>query len=153
MMVSEYFPHLLDENVMTDKPSPTVNSYSVHEDQLKWFDVPLVAGGKAAVLHGDPTKPGTVVLRFKFPPNRQTPPHRHPYAEYTTILNGKVYYGEGEKFDTSNPEVGKVGTFAVVPAGQAHFVWTLEEEAIVQLQFEGPSSTIYVDSADDPQRR
>jgi len=75
------------------------------------------------VLHGDPTKPGTVVLRFKFPPNRQTRPHRHPYAEYTTILSGKVYYGEGEKFDTSNPEVGKVGTFAIVPAGQAHFVY------------------------------
>ena len=130
---------------MTDKPFPKVNSYSVHEDQLKWFDVPLVAGGKAAVLHGDPTKPGTVVMRFKFPPNRQTPPHRHPYAEYTTILSGTVYYGEGEKFDTSNPEVGKVGTFAIVPAGQAHFVWTLEEEAIVQLQFEGPSNTIYVD--------
>ena len=131
---------------MTEKSSPTVNSYSVHEDQLKWFDVPLVAGGKAAVLHGDPTKPGTVVLRFKFPPNRQTPPHRHPNAEYTTILSGKVYYGEGEKFDMSNPEIGKVGTFAVVPAGQAHFVWTLDEEAIVQLQFEGPSSTIFVDA-------
>ena len=128
---------------MTEKSSPTVNSYSIHEDQLKWFDVPLVAGGKAAVLHGDPTKPGTVVLRFKFPPNRQTPPHRHPNAEYTTILSGKVYYGEGEKFDMSNPEIGKVGTFAVVPAGQAHFVWTLDEEAIVQLQFEGPSSTIF----------
>ena len=119
---------------MTDNSSPTVNSYSVHEDQLKWFDVPLVAGGKAAVLFGDPTKAGTVVLRFKFPPNRQTPPHRHPYAEYTTILSGKVYYGEGEKFDMSNPEIGKVGTFAIVPAGQAHFVWTLDEEAIVQLQ-------------------
>ena len=105
------------------------------------------------MLHGDPTKPGTVVLRFKFPPNRQTPPHRHPYDEFTTILSGKVYYGEGETFDASKPEIGKVGTFAIVPAGQAHFVWTLEEGAIVQLQFEGPSSTIYVDAADDPQRR
>jgi quercetin dioxygenase-like cupin family protein len=122
MIVSAYFPDHLDGNAMTEKSSPTVNSYSVHEDQLKWFDVPLVAGGKAAVLHGDPTKAGTVVLRFKFPPNRQTPPHRHPYAEYTTILSGKVYYGEGEKFDMSNPEIGKVGTFAIVPAGQAHFV-------------------------------
>ena len=69
------------------------------------------------------------------------------------LLSGKVYYGEGEKFGMSNPEIGKVGTFAVVPAGQAHFVWTLDEEAIVQLQFEGPSSTIFVDAADDPQRK
>jgi hypothetical protein len=93
---------------MPEKSSPTVKSYSVHEDQLKWFDVPLVKGGKAAVLHGDPTKAGTVVLRFKFPPNRQTPPHRHPYDEFTTILSGKVYYGEGETFDASKPEIGRL---------------------------------------------
>jgi hypothetical protein len=29
----------------------------------------------------------------------------------------------------------------------------MDEEAIVQLQFEGPSSTIFVDAADDPQCR
>jgi quercetin dioxygenase-like cupin family protein len=138
---------------MTEPSSSTTNSYSVHEDQLNWFDVPLVAGGKAAVLHGDPAKAGTVVMRFKFPPHRQTPPHRHPYAEYTTILSGKVYYGEGEIFDMSNAQVGKAGTFAVVPAGQAHFVWTLDEAAIVQLQFEGPSSMVFVNAADGPQRR
>ena len=133
--------------------SPIVKSYSVHEDQLKWFDVPLVEGGKAAVLFGDPTKAGTVVLRFKFPPNRRTRPHMHPYAEYTTILSGRIYYGEGEQFDTANPEIGKAGTFAIVPAGQAHFVWTMDEEAVVQLQFEGPSKTIFVDAAGDPYRK
>jgi hypothetical protein len=65
-------------------------------------------------------------------------------------VSGKVCYGEGEKFDASNPAIGKVGTFAIVPAGQAHFVCTLDEEAIVQLQFEGPSKTILVDPADEP---
>jgi hypothetical protein len=29
----------------------------------------------------------------------------------------------------------------------------LDEEAIVQLQFEGPSSTIFVNPADGPQRK
>ena len=152
MRISGLSDHLNGNSVTNNSP-PTVNSYSVHEDELKWFDVPLVAGGKAALLLGDPTKAGTVVLRFKFPPNRRTPPHRHPYAEYTTILSGKVYYGEGEKFDASNPEIGKVGTFAIVPAGQAHFVSTLDEEAIVQLQFEGPSKTIFVEPADEPQQK
>ena len=90
---------------MTNNSPPTVNSYSVHEDGLKWFDVPLVAGGKAALLHGDPTKAGTVVLRFKFPPHRQTPPYRHPYAEYTAILSGKVYYGEGKNLTPPIPEL------------------------------------------------
>jgi hypothetical protein len=35
---------------------------------------------RSALLFGDPTKAGTVVLRFKFPPNRRTRPHRHPYG-------------------------------------------------------------------------
>src|ERR1700683_5554913 len=60
---------------------------------------------------------------------------------------------QGLKIRYSNPEVGKVGTFAIVPAGQAHFVWTLDEEAIVQLQFEGPSKTIFVDPANEPQQK
>ena len=51
----------LNGNFVKNNLPPTVNSYSVHEDELKWFDVPLVAGGKAALLHGDPTKAGTVV--------------------------------------------------------------------------------------------
>lgn len=68
------------------------------------------------------------------------------YTEFTTILKGRVYYGEGRKFDTSSPKTGEVSTFAIVPANQAHFVWTRDEEAVVQFQFEGPSSTIFVDS-------
>lgn len=134
--------------LVTSNLPRAVKSYSIHEQQLKWFDVPLVAGGKAAVLCGDPSKAGTVVLRFKFPPNRQTQPHWHPYAEYTTILSGKIYYGEGSVFDASTPEIGVSGTFAVVPARQSHYVWTLDEEAVVQIQFEGPLETVFVDPAD-----
>ena len=127
-----------------------LNSFSMHEDQLTWVDVALVPGGKAAFILGHPMKPGPVVLRFKFPPNCKSPPHRHPYAELTTILSGKVFYGEGEMFDASNADIGRPGTFAIVPANQAHFVWTGDEGAVVQLQFDGPSSTIFVNPADDP---
>ena len=96
------------------------------------------SGRKAAVLFGDPTKAGTVVLRFKFPANRQTPPHRQPYAEYTTILSGKVYYGEGEKFDTSNPAIGKVGTFALVPAGRSALRVDLGRRSYCTAAIRGP---------------
>jgi hypothetical protein len=50
--ISALSDHLNGISVTNNSP-PTVNSYSVHEDELKWFDVPLVAGGKAALLHGD----------------------------------------------------------------------------------------------------
>jgi quercetin dioxygenase-like cupin family protein len=121
--------------------------------QLVWMDVPLVQGGQAAVLFGNPTKAGTTIMRFKFPANRQTPAHTHPYAEIVTIISGSIGYGEGNTFDTAKGELGKPGTFAIVPAQQAHFVWTENEEAIVQIQFEGPASTNYVNAADDPRSK
>jgi quercetin dioxygenase-like cupin family protein len=121
--------------------------------QLVWIDVPLVQGGQAAVLFGNPAKAGTVIMRFKFPANRQTPPHTHPYAEIVTIISGSIGYGEGSTFDRTKGEMGKAGTFAIVPAQQSHFVWTENEEAVVQIQFEGPASTIYINSADDPRNK
>ncbi|MBB4232828.1 hypothetical protein GGD56_006727 [Rhizobium mongolense] len=51
-------------------------------DRLVWQDDQgLPNGAQIAVLVGDPSKAGdTVVLRAKFPPNYQVPPHTHPHA-------------------------------------------------------------------------
>jgi len=94
-----------------------------------------------------------VAMRFKFPANRRQPPHSHPHAEIVTVLSGRVGYGEGELFDTSKGEIGKSGTFAVVPAKKVHFVWTEDEEAVVQVQFVGPFGIDYINPADDPRRK
>ena len=125
----------------------------VTPDQLNWIDNPTIQGGKIAVLTGDPTKAETVVMRVKFPANRRQPPHSHPHAEIVTLLSGSLGYGEGESFDTSKGQIGGAGTFAIVPANQAHFVWTENEEAIAQVQFVGPFSINYVDPEDDPRKK
>jgi len=122
----------------------------VRPDQLNWMVNPTIQGGEMAVLTGDPTKAETVVMRFKFPPNRQHAPHSHPHSEIVTVLRGRMGYGEGDKFDTSKGEISGAGTFAIVPANQAHFVWTENEEAVVQVQFVGPFSIKYVNPDDDP---
>jgi quercetin dioxygenase-like cupin family protein len=124
----------------------------VNPDQLTWIDNPTIQGGSMAILTGDPTKAETVVMRFKFPANRRQPPHSHPHAEIVTVLSGSVGYGEGSKFDTSKGQIGKSGTFAVVPTDQVHFVWTGDEEAVVQVQFVGPFAINYIDPVDDPRR-
>ena len=63
----------------------------VTPDALTWNDNPAFPKGvKIATLVGDPTKAGdVVVLRIKFPPNFQMPPHTHPYSEVVTIISGK----------------------------------------------------------------
>jgi hypothetical protein len=64
----------------------------VTPDALTWKDNPAFPKGvQIATLVGDPTKAGdVVVLRIKFPPNFQMPPHTHPYSEVVTIISGNI---------------------------------------------------------------
>jgi quercetin dioxygenase-like cupin family protein len=127
----------------------------IKPDEMKWKANPfLPAGAQVTVLVGDPTKPGDVVVqRVKFPTNYRVPPHTHPYAEIVTVINGRLGFGMGEKFDTSKGEVVSSGTLSTVPAKEPHFVWTENEEAIVQVQFIGPGGIDYINPADDPRRK
>jgi quercetin dioxygenase-like cupin family protein len=126
---------------------------AVSPDALVWKDNPaLPKGAQIAILVGDPTKAGDVVVqRVKLPPNFLVPPHTHPYAETVTLLTGSVGFGMGEKSDTKGG-LSKPGTLFANPA-HAHFVWTGNEEAIVQVQFVGPGGIDYINPADDPRKK
>jgi quercetin dioxygenase-like cupin family protein len=109
-------------------------------------------GAKVAILTGDPTKAGEVVVqRVKLPPNYQVPPHTHPYAETVTLISGSVGFGMGEKFDNKGA-LAKPGTLFANPAKHAHYVWTGPGEAIIQVQFVGPGGIDYINPADDPRK-
>jgi quercetin dioxygenase-like cupin family protein len=127
---------------------------TVLPDALVWKDNPNIPkGGQVAILVGDPTKAGEVVVqRVKLPPNYQVPPHTHPYAETVTVISGSVGFGMGEKFDDKSG-LTKQGTLFANPAKHAHFVWTGNEEAIVQVQFIGPGGIDYINPADDPRKK
>src|SRR3989442_15581019 len=72
----------------------------VTPDALTWKENPAFPKGvQIATLVGDPTKTGdVVVLRIKFPPNFQMPPHTHPYSEVVTVISGNIGTSPGEKF-------------------------------------------------------
>jgi hypothetical protein len=73
----------------------------VTPDALTWKENPAFPKGvQIATVVGDPTKAGdVVVLRIKFPPNFQMPPHTHPYSEVVTLISGPVGTSHGEKFE------------------------------------------------------
>jgi quercetin dioxygenase-like cupin family protein len=125
----------------------------VKPDGLTWKDNPNIPkGAQVAILLGDPTKTGEVVVqRVKLPANYQVPPHTHPYAETVTVISGSVGLGMGEKFEKG--ELAKPGTFYAQPAKHAHYVWTGDEEAIIQVQFTGPGGIDYINPADDPRKK
>jgi quercetin dioxygenase-like cupin family protein len=123
-------------------------------DQLTWKDNPAFPKGvQIATLVGDPGKAGdVVVLRIKFPANFQMPPHTHPYSEVVTVVSGTIGSSPGERFE-KNGELMKPGSLWVYPAKHAHYAWTENEEAVLQVQFTGPGGIDYVNPADDPRRK
>lgn len=127
----------------------------VKPDALTWRDnAALPKGGQVAILVGNPTKAGSVVVqRTKLPANYKVPPHTHPYAETVTVISGSVGFGMGEKFDTTKGEVVNAGALHAMPAKHAHYLWTGNEEAIIQVQFVGPAAIDYVNPSDDPRKK
>ena len=123
-------------------------------EALTWKDNPAIPkGGQLAILVGDPTKSGGVVVqRVQFPANYVVPPHTHPYAETVTVISGSVGFGNGEKLDKTGP-MAKTGSFLANPAKHAHYVWTGNEPAIVQVQFIGPGGIDYINPSDDPRKK
>ena len=59
----------------------------------------------------------------------------------------------GEKFDAQKGEMLKAGSLFVVPAKHAHYVWTTDEETILQVVGTGPWGIDYINPADDPRKK
>jgi quercetin dioxygenase-like cupin family protein len=122
-------------------------------EAVKWIENPAFPKGVLiATLVGDPTKSGeTVVQRIKLPPNFTMPPHTHPFSEVVTVISGNIGTNAGEK-----PEkVGgllKPGSMWVYPKGHAHYAWTGDGEAVLQVQYIGPGGIEYINPADDPRK-
>lgn len=121
---------------------------------LEWVDsTALPKGAQGVILVGDPSKIGDiVVVRSKFPPNYLAPPHTHPFTETITVISGEVGFGMNEKV-TKTGEMARPGAFMLNPAGHAHYVWTGDTEAIIQVQYIAPGGITYVNSDDDPRKK
>ena len=121
---------------------------------LQWKDGPgsLPAGGRFAVLEGDPTKEGPFTMRLRLPDRFRIPPHWHGGVEHVTVVSGTFNVGMGDKFDESAGKRMPAGAFGYWPAGMRHFAWT-EGETILQLHGIGPWTITYVNPADDPRTK
>jgi quercetin dioxygenase-like cupin family protein len=140
--------------VANTQPSETKPHVMVTPAAVSWGPGPasVPAGAQAAVIEGDPTKPGLFTLRLKMPDGYKIAPHYHPADEHVTVLQGTFVMGMGEKFDQSAGRELAAGSFAVMPTGTRHFAWT-KGETIIQLHGIGPWGLTYVNPADDPRKK
>lgn len=130
------------------------NMQSFTADKINWQDEAILPkGAKSALILGDPSKTGVFIAWLKFPPNYPIPPHTHPYTEVVTVLKGKLGNGMGEKFDKTTGEMLNAGDSFVLPAGHTHYVWTTDEETIVELIATGPWDITYINPVEDPRKK
>ena len=123
---------------------------------LQWMDstaVGLPAGGKVAVVKGDPSKAAPFAVRIKMPANYAVPPHKHPGDEVVRVVSaGTLSYGMGDKLDKANVGSLTKGYHVTMMAGMNHYVFTTDPVE-VQVDGTGPFAITYVDPKDDPRTK
>ena len=110
------------------------------------------SGIETVVLKGDPGKAGLYTLMLRVAPNVRIQAHSHRDDRVATVVKGTWYFAYGNKFDEPSLKALGPGSFYTEPPSVAHFAMT-KEEVILQITGTGPSSTTYVDPANDPARR
>jgi pimeloyl-ACP methyl ester carboxylesterase len=111
-----------------------------------------VGGIKTVVLKGDPNQAGMYTIVLRVPARTQIAAHSHRDDRVATVISGTWHFGYGDKFDEAKLKALPVGSFYTEPPGQNHFAETGEEPVVVQITGFGPSSTDYVDPAQDPRK-
>jgi quercetin dioxygenase-like cupin family protein len=122
----------------------------VRADSTAWGPAPpvLPAGAQAAVLYGDPGKPGAFAIRLKAPAGYRVPRHWHPTDEQVTLISGDFNLSMGMKDDATEAPLAP-GDYVNLPARMQHEAST-QDGAVVEIHSEGPFEIRYVDPADDP---
>ena len=112
-----------------------------------------VSGIQTVVLKGDPNEAGVYTIMLRVPAHTQIAAHSHRDDRVATVVSGTWHLGYGDKFDESKLKVLPPGSFYTEPPGRNHFAETGDESVEVQITGFGPSSTEYVDPAQDPRAR
>ena len=112
-----------------------------------------VSGIQTVVLKGDPNESGVYTIMLRVPAHTQIAAHSHRDDRVATVVSGTWHIGYGDKFDESKLKALPPGSFYTEPPGQNHFAETGDEPVEVQITGFGPSSTEYVDPAQDPRAR
>src|SRR5579864_6760938 len=112
-----------------------------------------VSGIQTVVLKGDPNESGVYTIMLRVPAHTQIAAHSHRDDRVATVVSGTWHIGYGDKFDESKLKPLPPGSFYTEPPGRNHFAETGDESVVVQITGFGPSSTEYVDKAQDPRLR
>jgi len=111
-----------------------------------------VRGIETVVLQGNPDEEGLYTIMLRVPAHTRIASHSHRDDRVATVISGTWHFGYGDKFDEASLKALPPGSFYTEPPARNHFAETGDEPVVVQITGFGPSSTEYVDAAQDPRK-
>jgi uncharacterized RmlC-like cupin family protein len=111
-----------------------------------------IRGIETVVLKGNPDQPGVYTIMLRVPAHTRIAAHSHRDDRVATVISGTWHIGYGDKFDEAKLKALPPGSFYTEPPSRNHFAETGDEPVVVQITGFGPSSTEYVDAAQDPRQ-
>lgn len=139
--------------IAADAPQQPMSDHGhtvVRANATEWGPAPpvLPAGAQAAVLYGDPGKPGAFAIRLNAPAGYRVPRHWHPADEQVTLISGDLTLSVGKR-DAADDETLAAGDYIDLPANMQHEAST-RGGAVIEIHSQGPFQITYANPADDP---
>jgi len=103
-----------------------------------------VAGIRATVIAGDPTRDGPYTIRLSVPANTKIQAHTHRDARTAIVISGVWYFGYGPVAGAAAEKALPPGSFYTEPGGVAHFAETKADPVVVYITGKGPTDTVFV---------
>lgn len=120
-------------------------------DQIKFQRNPAT-GSEISSVFGDSTKKEPFVTRVKYPPGFKAMPHSHPGDIQVTVLEGTLYFAEGETFDESKLKPYPAGSFIFEKANVPHYQMS-KGPVTFQASGVGPQAFNFVNPQHDPRKK
>lgn len=126
---------------------------AVTQSDLEWNPDPLDPTRSAALLVGDPVKPGPYTLRGRMGAGYALGLHLHPGEdEHLTVLSGTLHWSTGAAGSGAPEHALPAGSYVLFPAGTPHRLWTTQE-TVIQMTGVGPRTYVYLNPEEDPRAR
>ena len=109
-------------------------------DKIPWVENER-AGSAAAILAGDPSKPGIYVELTKWHAGHMSHPHFHPNDRFITVISGTWWVGTGTRFDPEATVPMPAGSFVTHFGKQVHYDGAKEGDTVLEIVGEGPTTS------------
>ena len=108
-------------------------------DKIPWVESP--SGSAAAILAGDPSKPGLYVELTRWHAGHMSRPHFHPNDRFVTVISGTWWVGTGTKYDPDSTVALPPGSFVTHYGKQIHYDGAKDGECVLEIVGQGPATS------------